>query len=89
MGNWKIDDGDSFAMTSYSFESSSNDSTTAITGDGDTYSSNDFASVLCSDVLGHLNQLVVDEDEVEEEGCVSLEPGIAVRMNTTLKERGG
>ncbi|THU68026.1 hypothetical protein C4D60_Mb05t30910 [Musa balbisiana] len=72
--------GDSLAAAPYSFESSSNDIATAAAGDEDSRSSNGAASVFCSDVLGRPAEPVVDEDEAEEEGCVSPEPGMATRQ---------
>ncbi|RWW81668.1 hypothetical protein BHE74_00009909 [Ensete ventricosum] len=73
--------GDSIAAAPYSVESSNTDiATAAAVGDEDARSSNGAASVFCSDVLGRPAEPVVDEDEAEEVGCVSPEPGIATRQ---------
>ncbi|RWV77729.1 hypothetical protein GW17_00061407 [Ensete ventricosum] len=73
MGNPKTSGDDSFAAMSYSFELSSNDIVTATIGDEDTRSSNDTVSIFYSNVLGRPTQPIVDKDEAEEEGYVSLE----------------
>ncbi|RZS28504.1 hypothetical protein BHM03_00062101 [Ensete ventricosum] len=52
----------------------------ALSGDEDARSSNGTASIFYSNVRGRPAQPIVDKDEAEEEGYVSLEPSITTRQ---------